>query len=123
MKLDLQYKSEDSWVECFQTGPIKLPSIYYLGFSAETGELSDNFDIIDVQTHNLYLDPNEKPGKVSEPYRSNRSSKEPRKSSGWGWTIVKLLLFVVVCGGAFVGYQMYSKAGPVAIGSKRTRFD
>lgn len=123
LKLDLQYRSEDAWVECFETGPIKLPSIYYLGFSAETGELSDNFDVIDVQTHNLYLDPNDNSGKGGESYSGNKSSKQARKSSGWGWTFVKLILFLIVCGVAFVAYQTYSKVGPVAQGPKRTRFD
>ncbi|KAL8931316.1 MAG: hypothetical protein Q9216_007229, partial [Gyalolechia sp. 2 TL-2023] len=51
----LQYKAENEWTECFETGPLTLPSVAYLGFSAETGELSDNHDIISVETKNKYV--------------------------------------------------------------------
>lgn len=59
LTLQLQYKSEGQWTECFSITPadgrpIKLPSTAYLGFSAHTGELSDNFDVIEVETRNLY---------------------------------------------------------------------
>ncbi|KAL8673013.1 MAG: hypothetical protein Q9168_002536, partial [Polycauliona sp. 1 TL-2023] len=37
LKVDLMYKSENEWTECFETGPLTLPSVAYLGFSAETG--------------------------------------------------------------------------------------
>ncbi|KAL8737694.1 MAG: hypothetical protein Q9190_008085, partial [Brigantiaea leucoxantha] len=55
LKVDLLYKSEDEWTECFETpGPLTLPSVAYLGFSAETGELHDNHDVISVETKNKY---------------------------------------------------------------------
>ena len=124
LKLQLQYKNDDSWIDCFETGPIKLPTVYYLGFSAETGELSDNFDVINVQTHNLYYDPNEKPVKVNTESRNNRAFTQTKKSSGWGWTFVKIAFFLVACVVGFVGWQTYNKSkGPVASGQKRTRFD
>jgi mannose-binding lectin 2 len=58
LKLELQYKKEDEWQLCFDTdSPPSLPNVAYLGFSAETGELSDNHDIISVNARNLYLNP------------------------------------------------------------------
>ncbi|KAJ9639511.1 hypothetical protein H2199_006546 [Coniosporium tulheliwenetii] len=54
LSLELQYKSESTWTPCFDIPSVKIPSVAYLGFSAETGELSDNHDIISVQTKNLY---------------------------------------------------------------------
>ena len=55
LKLELMYKQEDQWELCFQTNePPTIPSVAYLGFSAETGELSDNHDIVNVFTKNLY---------------------------------------------------------------------
>ncbi|KAL8991879.1 MAG: hypothetical protein Q9188_007685, partial [Gyalolechia gomerana] len=55
LAVTLQYKAENEWTECFETGPLTLPSVSYLGFSAETGELSDNHDIISIETKNKYI--------------------------------------------------------------------
>ncbi|KAK6432821.1 hypothetical protein LTR95_011013 [Oleoguttula sp. CCFEE 5521] len=54
LTVDLLYKKEDEWTRCFQIPNTKLPAVSYLGFSAETGELSDNHDIVSVETRNLY---------------------------------------------------------------------
>jgi lectin, mannose-binding 2 len=119
LKLDLQYKTEGTWINCFETGPVKLPSVAYLGFSAETGELSDNFDIISVETSNLYSSPNDAP-QIDLPVRRNRDFTNTAKKSGWGWTFVKFVLFVAVCGGAYFGWTKFKGTAP---GQKRTRFD
>jgi mannose-binding lectin 2 len=44
---------KNSWTECFSLNNIQLPTHYYFGFSAATGELSDNHDIISVHTYQL----------------------------------------------------------------------
>ncbi|POS87612.1 lectin family integral membrane protein-like protein, partial [Erysiphe pulchra] len=55
LRLDLQYKVENQWDLCFETSePPSIPPVVYLGFSAETGELSDNHDLIAVSTKNLH---------------------------------------------------------------------
>ena len=59
LTLQLQYKAPDTWIDCFSVTPtdeqpLKMPNTAYLGFSAHTGELSDNFDIISLETKNLY---------------------------------------------------------------------
>jgi len=41
------------WKECFAADKIKLPTGYYFGFTAATGELSDNHDIISVKVYQL----------------------------------------------------------------------
>ncbi|CAF3414551.1 unnamed protein product [Rotaria sp. Silwood1] len=46
---------ENTWKECFSIDNIQLPTYYYFGFSAATGELSDNHDIISVHTYQLDL--------------------------------------------------------------------
>lgn len=45
LKLELQYKSEGEWTECFTTPGVALPNVMYLGFTAITGEVSDNHDV------------------------------------------------------------------------------
>ena len=87
----------------------------YLGFSAETGELSDNFDLISVETNNLYVvntpvpkeqtvvknekkDKKETKKEKKEKKKAEKAAKaesEKKEGSGWGWTLIKILLFFV----------------------------
>jgi mannose-binding lectin 2 len=48
---DIDNKNE--WKECFSVDGVRLPTRYYFGFSAATGDLSDNHDIISVKVYNL----------------------------------------------------------------------
>lgn len=118
LTVDLMYKKEDEWTQCFEVQDIKLPSVTYLGFSAETGELSDNHDIIKVETKNLYS-----PG-ASAPQREHsrtkyQTGKSTKSSSGggggWGWFFLKFILFGLVVAGGYVGFTMYRA-------NKRDRF-
>ncbi|MCJ1310600.1 hypothetical protein MMC25_004265 [Agyrium rufum] len=119
LKLELQYKAEDSWILCFETGPVTIPSVAHLGFSAETGELSDDFDLISVEAKNLYslsTGENTKSGSSSGSKPSKGRKYDPNKDTqyaGWGWTFIKFVLFLLVIGGGYVGYTMYrtSKRG------------
>lgn len=119
LELQLQYKTADQWTQCFKVtaddgkGPIKMPNTAYLGFSAHTGELSDNFDIVSVDTKNLYSPvasggrgsqggpPNRKGGGLGGFKSSNQSS------GGWGWFSFKVVAFFLVAGGAYMGYTAY----------------
>ena len=118
LKLELQYKTADSWTLCFEHGSVAIPSTAYLGFSAETGELSDNVDLISVQVKNLYSSQPVVSSK-KEGGKGKGKSYDPskRQGGGWGWLFVKVVVFGIVCGGAYVGFTMYRN-------SKRTsRFD
>ena len=41
------------WKECFKVSGVILPTGYYVGVSAATGDLSDNHDIISIKTYEL----------------------------------------------------------------------
>jgi len=111
--VDIQYKAVDEWTECFETEQIKLPQTAYLGFSAETGELTDNHDIIAVSSHNLHIRKDRGAGRdekvKSKPYNPGGT----KEKGGWRWFFLKIILFGVVCVGGYVGYTMYraSKRG------------
>ena len=114
LKLELQYKVEDQWELCFETGPVTIPPIAYLGFSAETGEVSDNFDIIKVESRNLYeVSPDMFKPTTSNKKLTNKSPKSPsgrsssESSGGWAWFFIRTVLFLVVCAGGYVGFTMY----------------
>ncbi|KAH8705726.1 putative lectin family integral membrane protein [Talaromyces proteolyticus] len=110
LTLDLQYKSDGSWTNCFSLNSpetnFNIPSVAYLGFSGETGEVTDNHDIISVTTNNLYdhhgTGPNRRSGK---PGRARSTPK--KKSGGWLWFFFKTFLFLGAVGGAYVGYTIY----------------
>lgn len=117
LALDLQYKSDSSWTSCFKITPsndlqIKIPSIAYLGFSAETGELSDNHDLLEVNTYSLY---SQSGGQPSQPASNGKKSKskgssgtaEQKAGGSWFWTLFKVVMFLVLIGGAYVGWTAY----------------
>ncbi|KPM37298.1 hypothetical protein AK830_g9279 [Neonectria ditissima] len=109
LKLELQYKDEDDWMLCFESEePPAIPNIAYVGFTAETGELSDNHDIISVTAKNLYIQPGNKPGQAGSKSRKNNAKKNKKKSGGsWTWFFTKIILFILVVGGAYVGFTAW----------------
>jgi mannose-binding lectin 2 len=105
----LQYKDETKWDNCFTLGDVKIPSVSYLGFSAETGELADNHDIISVQTKNLYAPTT---GSSTGPDKGRGRKAKNRKSAsggggGWLWFFMKFIIFGFVVTGAYVGFTAY----------------
>jgi len=79
--LQLQYKKEDDWLPCFDIPNVKIPTVAYLGFSAETGELSDNHDIISVQTKNLYDESTRGQTRKTADRNRDKSNRKPSSSS------------------------------------------
>lgn len=110
--MELQYKNEGEWTPCFDVSGVKIPAVAYLGFSAETGELSDNFDIISVETKNLYnaaAGSQRNAPETSKPGRKNANSSNSGISTGgsWMWFFVKLFIFAALCAGGYVGFTVY----------------
>ncbi|PFH56910.1 hypothetical protein XA68_15777 [Ophiocordyceps unilateralis] len=114
LRLELQYKVEGEWELCFETTqPPTLPNVAYLGFSAETGELSDNHDIISVAAKNLY----NTPGAASGPGASASKGKgqgagasharPPRQGGSWTWFLIKAMLMLAVVAGGYGGWTAY----------------
>eukprot|EP00088_Acartia_fossae_P068691 TRINITY_DN8763_c0_g1_i1.p1 TRINITY_DN8763_c0_g1~~TRINITY_DN8763_c0_g1_i1.p1 ORF type:complete len:328 (+),score=38.70 TRINITY_DN8763_c0_g1_i1:53-1036(+) len=99
---DLQNKN--AWAPCFSIDGIKLPTGYYFGITAATGDLSDNHDVITVKTYEL-----DTPEGVSKDERSDiqpaaeyfeppRDHKEdPAPSSMSGIKTFLLLMFGALC--------------------------
>jgi mannose-binding lectin 2 len=109
LKLELQYKSEDEWTLCFDIPNFKVPPVAYLGFSAETGELTDNFDILSVKSLNLYKrNPGQKASSSTQSAGKVASSMTREKQSGsWTWFLFKFILFGMAVVGAYVGFTVY----------------
>ena len=109
LTVDLMYKKEDEWTRCFEIPNVKLPSVTYLGFSAETGELSDNHDIIKVETKNLYSPSGQSASAAgSRDYsRNKRKPKKSKQGGSWAWTFIRFLLLGGAVAGAYVGWTAY----------------
>lgn len=122
LRLELQYKADDQWILCFEKeDPPMIPSVAYLGFSAETGELSDNHDIISVNTKNLYTVAPSAPKAGKQPGSGRRSGGDNNlkagasssqkasstKSGGWMWFFFKIFAFLAVVVGAYVGFTAW----------------
>jgi mannose-binding lectin 2 len=120
--LQLQYKKEDEWIQCFDIPDVKIPNVAYLGFSAETGELSDNHDIVSVQTKNLYdaatrgqsrkaADQRLKDRAQSKKDKYGKTTSSSSSGGGflsWIWFFTKTILVLGSLGGAgYVGYTAY----------------
>ncbi|KAL7939036.1 concanavalin A-like lectin/glucanase domain-containing protein [Trichoderma chlorosporum] len=113
LKLELQYKTIGDWVVCFEVdNPPAIPNIAYLGFSAETGELSDHHDLISITSKNLYSAPISATGPGKGSPKNNFKAKNGDASGGsWTWFFTKIFLFFLVVGGGYAGFTAYrSKA-------------
>ena len=94
-----------------------MPNTAYLGFSAHTGELSDNFDIMSVETRNLYSPVGSSQSSNRSPGRSGKGKKNQssQKSGSWLGFFLRFFLFIGVCVGGYFGYTAYRA-------NRRTRF-
>lgn len=114
LKLELQYKAEDQWILCFEKeDPPAIPGVAYLGFSAETGELSDNHDIISVQAKNLYASgaggarPGGGPGSRQRDGKGKKFKVTKKQGGGWLWFIFKFFMFAGLCVAGYIGYTAW----------------
>jgi mannose-binding lectin 2 len=115
LTVDLMYKKEDEYTRCFEVEGVKLPTVTYLGFSSETGELSDNHDIIAVSTKNLYSPTGQTGAYGAAGSRDHTRSRKGKpnhpsgegESGGWGWFLFKFVIFGILLVGAYVGFTAY----------------
>lgn len=97
------WRQEDEWDKCFKVHDVTLPEQIYLGFSAHTGEVTDNHDIISVLTKSV-------PPAVKEAAPQPAKTK---KKSGSGSSVLGVLFKMILAGGLvgvlFVGYRFYDQ--------------
>lgn len=123
LQLQLHLKEWDEWQTCFEVD-INLPDNPYIGFTAATGDVSDNHDIVSVQTYSATLYPQyraqgvysaasdymQKPLNVPNDKKAGargqaaRDNARKRQSGGSGGGVVGWFLFLLkvsegCCGG------------------------
>ena len=53
VKVHTNVDGTDDWIECFTAENIDLPTGYYFGLTAATGELADNHDVVALRTFDV----------------------------------------------------------------------
>ncbi|PIL33646.1 transporter [Ganoderma sinense ZZ0214-1] len=108
LNVKIQYKAWDDWTDCFTAYGTVLPLAPYVGFTALTGDVADNHDIIGVTTHSAILSsPDAQRDKLTG--AKKLGLHHITESSSWAWTLIKLFAFAGVLAGAFYGYRMYAQ--------------
>ncbi|KAJ9599083.1 hypothetical protein L9F63_010420 [Diploptera punctata] len=114
---DIENKA--AWKECLSVQGVRLPTGYFFGMTAATGDLSDNHDVMSVRLYELDLpdDPKEEEDRSQispsaaffEPPRDH--VEDPKPSSLSGIKIFVLMLFgtlaVIAC--VVIGIMFYQK--------------
>lgn len=58
--MSTDFTNKGAWKECFAVKGVKLPTGYFFGITATTGDLSDNHEILSIRLFEL-----DYPGDVS----------------------------------------------------------
>jgi mannose-binding lectin 2 len=123
LTISMDIEGKNAWQQCFAVEGIKLPTGYYFGASAATGELADNHDIISIKLYDIAVDPINDGVDRSKILPSADNFAAPRdhihegqggstSSGGGGWSTFFLVIFVLLllaaCAGG--GYYLYMKS-------------
>jgi len=114
LDVKIQFRAWDEWTDCFRKEKVGLISAPFLGFSALTGDVSDNHDIIAVTTYSAVLSPasaqRDKPTFFS-------LSRGPQDKGTWLGFFLKLFLVAGICVGAYYGYEEYKRRNMYGAGN------
>lgn len=110
-------EGKNTWKECFSVENVRLPTRYHFGFSAATGDLSDNHDIISVKVYQLDSDRSKENIDHSriEPFAAlAEPERDHVDDSQSGWSVFKIFmitLLVIVClaGLGFALYYLFNR--------------
>ncbi|KAJ1679746.1 hypothetical protein EV182_001411 [Spiromyces aspiralis] len=109
--LHVQYKLfNKDWADCFTISNVTLPKGLYLGFTALTGQVTDDHDLYTVFASEKHL------GKSSDfnhyfPGMSTPTIMNSPTPSNFVGTFFKLLLGAIFLGVLYVAYRMFSSNG------------
>ncbi|KAJ7821512.1 concanavalin A-like lectin/glucanase [Mycena olivaceomarginata] len=106
LDVKIQFKAWDDWTDCFRQEKVNLINAPFLGFSAMTGDISDNHDIISVTTYSAVLSP---ASAQRDKAATTFFSRGPNKEGTWFGFFFKAFLFAGVCAGGYYGYEEYKR--------------
>ncbi|KAI9360405.1 legume-like lectin family-domain-containing protein [Zopfochytrium polystomum] len=112
LEVHLNVRASNQWEECFSVANVTLPTMGHIGFSAHTGDLTDNHDIISVIVNGIV---NPKAQKIlPSANTATRSTERPEKqkpskpAKGGSFSVTGILIFLLVLGAVGGGLYYYS---------------
>lgn len=119
LTVSTDFANKAAWKECFSVKDIKLPTGYYFGISATTGDLSDNHDVLSIRLFELDLpdDPKDQEDRSNilpsaAFFESPREHVEDTKQSALSGIKVFLLMLVgalALIAGIVIAIMLYQK--------------
>jgi len=122
LTISIDIEGKNAWKPCFAVDGVRLPTGYYFGASAATGELADNHDVYSLKLYDIAVEPLNDGIDYKAILPSADSFAPPREhvhdgkgqgssgGSGWGtfFFVFFVVLVLVLCAGA--GYYFYMKS-------------
>lgn len=111
------FDNKNSFIECFKVIGVKLPTGYYFGISASTGDLSDNHDLLAIKFYELeatYVPPEDRShivpsAKTSETIRERKADPNQGGMSNVKIFFLILLAMLIVVVLVVIGIMFYQK--------------
>ncbi|VDL60193.1 unnamed protein product [Hymenolepis diminuta] len=116
LTVDMDVNHQNEWKNCISLGGVHLPTGYYLGISAATGDLTDTHDILSLKTYDLGLPYSQEEiledRSMIEPYAELAATPrehvpDVHKTSIWTIFLYIILAIFIFCF-CVVGYVVYS---------------
>lgn len=116
MSTDIENKA--AWKECLKVMGVRLPTGYYFGITATTGDLSDNHDILSIRLFELDVPEdvsNEDRSNISpsasffEPPRDHIEDPKPSSLSGVKLFLLMLVGSIAIVACVVIGIMFYQK--------------
>ncbi|KAJ3367179.1 hypothetical protein GGF31_007676 [Allomyces arbusculus] len=104
LKVDLNTKGWDDWTTCFNVANVTLPKPGHFAFTAETGGLSDNHDIVSVSVNQIVSD-DQTHNNPAQPSTWSSSFMTSPAQGPSAWTVVLIVLGVAGAAVAGVKYM------------------
>ncbi|KAK6633074.1 hypothetical protein RUM43_012817 [Polyplax serrata] len=119
LTVSTDFENKAAWKVCFQSKGVILPTGYYFGVSAATGDLSDNHDLISIRLFELDIPEDGKdlddrsnilPSAVFfEPPRERTEDPKPSSWSGVKLFLVMMLGSITLIAIVVIGIMYYQK--------------
>ncbi|KAJ1997904.1 hypothetical protein GGI04_005226 [Coemansia thaxteri] len=106
VNVQLQLQPNDKWINCFTISNVTLPAGSYLGFTALTGDISDNHDLLAVRAETLRPEALKNYNGMPQ-FAIPAAARASGAYSFFGF-VFKALLLSGVCGGLYFAYRKYS---------------